>query len=445
MAGGAAAATTGRGLMKLLAGGREACLVDFGGSSAAMDIYVLCHEVRGMDLSPGEQLSVSLRDLTRSDPEKETMPGRPWELRQVRSEAVLQLRAWASSSPDSRRHLGELRLPIAQLRALGLNMLYQTWITLDPDPEMPGSQGLGLSDLEQKMNDGSRQLFQPKVCLSLCKAEDVTDGKMTLGFDISNDLKDERWSALLRSQMQHVTMSHGLHLQGLKAQRNGASSRYGDSAAASQIQDAIGRVQSQALKIQDLKHQLRSRPGLASSDQSSRVSSGQDALQRAQLAEAEAQKCRESNEALKAEVAQMRASLDKVAVEANGKIDAANERIRTLRKERDDALKEGDGLRAGGERLLSRQEECRRAARFGRTEGSFAENCRGLAPDLQECWHDQCGAPLHPGHRRPHRQLPGLTLFVEPPSPMVSHGLPWIQGKGFMHHKSGKSWTQLVA
>ncbi|CAL1148952.1 unnamed protein product [Cladocopium goreaui] len=64
--------------------------------------------------------------------------------------------------------------------------------------------------------------------------------------------------------------------------------------------DAIGRVQSQALKIQDLKHQLRSRPGLASSDQSSRVSSGQDALQRAQLAEAEAQKCRESNEALKA-------------------------------------------------------------------------------------------------------------------------------------------------
>lgn len=360
MAGGAAAATTGRGLMKLLAGGREACLVDFGGSSAAMDIYVLCHEVRGMDLSPGEQLSVSLRDLTRSDPEKETMPGRPWELRQVRSEAVLQLRAWASSSPDSRRHLGELRLPIAQLRALGLNMLYQTWITLDPDPEMPGSQGLGLSDLEQKMNDGSRQLFQPKVCLSLCKAEDVTDGKMTLGFDISNDLKDERWSALLRSQMQHVTMSHGLHLQGLKAQRNGASSRYGDSAAASQIQDAIGRVQSQALKIQDLKHQLRSRPGLASSDQSSRVSSGQDALQRAQLAEAEAQKCRESNEALKAEVAQMRASLDKVAVEANGKIDAANERIRTLRKERDDALKEGDGLRAGGERLLSRQEECRR-------------------------------------------------------------------------------------
>eukprot|EP00435_Cladocopium_sp_Y103_P059856 s378_g21.t1 len=97
-----------------------------------------------------------------------------------------------------------------------------------------------------------------------------------------------------------------------------------------------------------------------SSDQSSRVSSGQDALQRAQLAQAEAQKCRESNEALKAEVAQMRASLDKVAVEANGKIDAANERIRTLRKERDDALKEGDRLRAGGERLLSRQEECRR-------------------------------------------------------------------------------------
>eukprot|EP00434_Breviolum_minutum_P026312 symbB.v1.2.023255.t1/scaffold2112.1/size106475/5 len=81
-----------------------------------------------MDLSPGEQTLVSLRDLTRSDPEKESTPGRAWELKQVKSDAVLQLRAWASSptaSPGSRRHLGELRLPLAQLRVLGLKMLYQ--------------------------------------------------------------------------------------------------------------------------------------------------------------------------------------------------------------------------------------------------------------------------------------------------------------------------------
>jgi len=362
MAGGAAAATTGRGLMRLLAGGREACLVDFGSSSTVtMDIYVLCHEVRGMDLSPGEQTLVSLRDLTRSDPEKESTPGRAWELKQVKSDAVLQLRAWASSptaSPGSRRHLGELRLPLAQLRVLGLKMLYQTWITLDPPDVDPQSPGSGF-ELEQKLNDGSRHLFQPKICLSLCKADEATEGKMTLGLDISSDLKDERWSALLRSQMQHVTMSQSLHQHGLKA-RNGVSSRHGDSATASQIQDAIARVQSQAQKIQDLKNQLRSRPGLSGSDQSSRVSNGQDALQRAQLAQVEARKCRESNEALKAEIASVKASLEKVAVEANGKIDNANERIRTLRKERDEALKEGDRLRAGGERLLSRQEECRR-------------------------------------------------------------------------------------
>eukprot|EP00913_Durusdinium_trenchii_P002428 g2243.t1 len=74
----------------------------------------------------------------RSDPEKLTMPGTSWQLRAVKQEAILQLRAWAAPNEEvarnggDRRALGELRLPMAHLRALGLKMLYQTWITLDP-------------------------------------------------------------------------------------------------------------------------------------------------------------------------------------------------------------------------------------------------------------------------------------------------------------------------
>lgn len=82
--------------------------------SAPADVYVLCHEARGMDLSPGEQIFVSLRDTRRSDPEKLTVPGLPWHLRGVSPEAVLQVRAWAAVSEElargpERRALGELR------------------------------------------------------------------------------------------------------------------------------------------------------------------------------------------------------------------------------------------------------------------------------------------------------------------------------------------------
>ncbi|CAE7495546.1 CPK29, partial [Symbiodinium sp. CCMP2456] len=75
---------------------------------------------------------------------------------------------------------------------------------------------------------------------------------------------------------------------------------------------------------------------------------------------AETKKARDLNESLKAEIGAVKLNLDKVAEEANGKIDAANERIRSLRRERDEALKEGDRLRAEGERLMSRQEAVRK-------------------------------------------------------------------------------------
>eukprot|EP00439_Symbiodinium_sp_Y106_P031419 s911_g3.t1 len=86
----------------------------------------------------------------------------------------------------------------------------------------------------------------------------------------------------------------------------------------------------------------------------------QESVQRSQSLLAETKKARDLNEGLKAEIGAVKLNLDKVAEEANGKIDAANERIRSLRRERDEALKEGDRLRAEGERLMSRQEAARK-------------------------------------------------------------------------------------
>ena len=53
----------------------------------------------------------------------------------------------------------------------------------------------GTSELEQKMRDGSRQLFQPKICLSLCKA--AGSSKMFQGKTASNvavlELTNRQW------------------------------------------------------------------------------------------------------------------------------------------------------------------------------------------------------------------------------------------------------------
>ncbi|CAJ1363857.1 unnamed protein product, partial [Effrenium voratum] len=121
------------------------------------------------------------------------------------------------------------------------------------------------------------------------------------------------------------------------------ASRADTATAQQQIQEAVVRVRDQGKKLQELRLQVNARG--RSSDLSSRVSQGSS---RGQQAQVEAQGLRDSNEHLRADIEAVKLSLDKVAEEANSKIDAANERIRSLRRERDDALKEADRLRGEG-------------------------------------------------------------------------------------------------
>lgn len=362
---GGAAQATGSGFLGLFGISRESCA--FGGPPD-VDLLILCHEARGLDLSPGEQVFVSLRDQKRSDPEKLTAPGTPWQLRSAKADSVLHLRVWAAPDEEAartdaarRRVLGELRLPLSALRACGLSMLYQTWLTLDV-PGLDEGTEVGPGEVEAKMAEGSRHLYQPKLCLSLCQMDSASStGKIALSLDAPDDVRVAQWSALLSSQMQHQTMSSVMHRQSLKAPRNGTPTRPTDAThVAQQIQDADAKVRGQAPKIQELRGQLhRARSGLPFNDLP-RVSYGQESVQRSQSLLAETKKARDLNESLKAEIGAVKLNLDKVAEEANGKIDAANERIRSLRRERDDALKEGDRLRAEGERLMSRQEAVRK-------------------------------------------------------------------------------------
>jgi len=283
------------------------------------------------------------------------------------------VRAWAASSEvaaradeSNRRLLGELRLPLSRIAGLGLNMLYQTWITLD-SPGVSDSLTTGASDLDrafdQKLIDGPRQLYQPKVCQSLCSMEHLNPaGKLVLAPDVSNERREEQWSALLRSQQQHVVMSSALHKQALKVSE--MSSSGGQLAAANetrptaqQIQEALRRVQEQAIHIEELRSKLQRVRSGSPMDTASRQ---EGSLQRARVIQEETEQLHSRNRELEADVEQVRSNLDQVSEEANGKIDSANDRIRSLRLERDEALKEGDRMRAEGERLYHRQEECRK-------------------------------------------------------------------------------------
>lgn len=111
-------------------------------------------------------------------------------------------------------------------------------------------------------------------------------------------------------------------------------------------QDASAQVSLQAQKIQELRCQLRGEPRAPAAP--------------AREPQVEAKRLRESNEELEAQISEVQRQIALVAKEANGKIDQANEKIRSLRSEKEAALKEADQLRLGGERLVAREEELRR-------------------------------------------------------------------------------------
>eukprot|EP00930_Biecheleria_cincta_P040063 TRINITY_DN27482_c0_g1_i1.p1 TRINITY_DN27482_c0_g1~~TRINITY_DN27482_c0_g1_i1.p1 ORF type:complete len:420 (-),score=74.78 TRINITY_DN27482_c0_g1_i1:46-1146(-) len=319
-----------------------------------------------MDMSPGEKVFVSLSDARKLDEEKFAAPGKPWQLKAVDSDAVLLLRAWAGADEASvrsdvrgRRELGVLRIPLRHLRELGLKILYQTWLTLD----LPGLNGMGsaLAEdrnyLNQKLVDGPRHLFQPKLCISLCRLEDLDKSeRLVLTSDASHDAREAQWSALLRSQQQHVTMSTALH--SYAAHANGyahASPQQDRDSAARQIEDLTAEVRHRSQRLQELRRRLQQ-------PQNGRAYAADTSEPHDFISQVHGQtmELQATNRGLQEELDGVRSDIEKVSEEANSKIDSANERIRALRGERDQALREGDRLRAEGAQLHARQEECRK-------------------------------------------------------------------------------------
>jgi hypothetical protein len=307
------------------------------------------------------------------------------------------------------RLCGELRINLQRLvLQCQDSLLYQSWVALESPSSTPASvatSGLGEESgaLDLKLLEGGpRQmnLNQPRVCLTVCKTADLSaSGKLHLSFEAPQELRMSHWSALLKSQSQHYVMSKTLHLQALQLQVGECSDLAGERRMDSpEVEAAQGRVKDQTFEIEELHRQItqveaktrerklsevplspaeqdtprraRVEQQLAEAERfqqvASRMSSGGTSLvepgfgdhsMRSEAAELAAQQLRDDNMKQQAELDGLRAELVKVREEANSKIDAANERIRLLRRDRDDAREDSERLKLDSRQLEGQNEQ----------------------------------------------------------------------------------------
>lgn len=385
-------------LSQLFGGGpREGCF--FESKVVSVDLSAVCHEVRGVELSEGEQIFISAQDMRHADDEQSGALGTACHLKAVGFDTTLLLRVWAGQRLGGRpattaggrcRPCGELQIPLGRLLGGCDGMMYQTWATL----ERPGGAGDDGASFDERLADGALQLSQLRVCLSVCKTSELgPHGRLLLAADAQPEARIENWGALLRSQQQHAMMSSALHNMQMQMQSCQASENSPQKAAArregqtqAQFQKLEEHVQAQAKEVEELRHQLREAQGSPSS--------GGPSSRRGMAAGVHAEQIRISNASKRSEIEALRSELSKLSGEANSKIDQANERIRELKCDRDEARGEAQRMQIEGKRVAT---ETRGIEEEMQLLHDQKEALLGIVEDL----HNSCvGAGLHSAGRQ---------------------------------------------
>eukprot|EP00929_Paragymnodinium_shiwhaense_P017241 TRINITY_DN12628_c0_g2_i1.p1 TRINITY_DN12628_c0_g2~~TRINITY_DN12628_c0_g2_i1.p1 ORF type:complete len:484 (-),score=112.93 TRINITY_DN12628_c0_g2_i1:125-1519(-) len=404
--------------LQRLVGSREGC---FFNAAASLDVSVTCHCFHSVEVAQGEQLVVSVRDALRRDAEQLAPVGAYCTLKGLELDSTLLLRVWASredlehtsASTDSKglRQCGEVRIPLSRVASHCGGMLYRTWLTLDSPGLRDSVASIGLlaggddnAEFDQRLVDGPRQLFQPKLCLSVCRTSDLSpSGKLVLAPSAANEVRVAAWPPLLRSQQQHAVLSAALHLQ--RSNLGGQHAKEQQAKLEQSLQQLSERLQAQAAAIDELKTSLhRESPAAAAALLSQSCGGGEvegldlrpaadgsisvEVLQkllsrqgrelrnlraglvaRQGAAGAEAAlkspqqrdgspgmeesvaQARLSNAKREVQIQSLRGELDKLREEAYRKAEAADDRIRALERDRDEASKEAARLRQLGQAL----------------------------------------------------------------------------------------------
>lgn len=423
----------GGNFLQAALGGRECTSGFFNEKNQSLDVSTVCHDVRSLDLAPGEQAYVSVRDLRRREGEAFSQMGTACNLKALEFDTTLLLRVWVdegsgsagNGSSGERRVVGEVRIPLRRLIASYNGCLYHTWLTLespglqDSMKSIGGMAGDECTAFDQAVLDGPKQLMQPKACISVCRTQDIgPSGKIQWAIDAAPESRAGWWGPLLKSQQQHELLSGLLHQKCSHQATQLASSSPNPLlglAGSSKQEEEIERLQGQLKaaqgelqQAQQHAHQhqqpsnslfrtqngvpcmptndlppgrsgmgglsITQAPGAArpvvaeasgynqgaSSDAQGRRLA--DAEKRLDDAEAQAHASATEAEEYRLELAGHREAagnvqqeLEKISSEANGKIEAANDRIRTLRHRRDEAEQELQQLKSTSIPLLEEE------------------------------------------------------------------------------------------
>jgi len=311
-----------------------------------------CHEVRCLELPKDEFARVSFRDLTNLKTKEEFVslkpPGVPSEsciLRSLSLDSVVRVRVWGFRKGGpvesaERRVYGEVRIPMHFLVSSCGSALYYCWLALD-EPGLSDSVasigsilGGGDSDaFKVSMTNGPRLLSQLKTCVSLCKVSDMMGGEFLLRETASSDEKVSQWVPLLRSHQQHRLMSEVQHLR--LCQLSGTNQ-------SQELEVLEDRIRQQDEQMRDMQRHL---------DQ------GELAKENEQLRAEIASVVHRGGTDSRAEVTRLQTELESTVANANAKIDAANERIRNLRHDKDEAVREVERLTMQAQRVLDERNE----------------------------------------------------------------------------------------
>eukprot|EP00931_Biecheleriopsis_adriatica_P060616 TRINITY_DN36413_c0_g1_i1.p1 TRINITY_DN36413_c0_g1~~TRINITY_DN36413_c0_g1_i1.p1 ORF type:complete len:457 (-),score=100.10 TRINITY_DN36413_c0_g1_i1:44-1414(-) len=429
------------------------------------DAAAVCHEVRCIDLSPGEQICVTFSVAghrvaggTRG-PEAFSI-GSVCHLRSLQLDAVIIVKVWAAfNSPsdghspshgpmEERRVCGEARIPLLHIAS----SIYHTWINLESAGlndtiglngyTMGSGSAIDSADaFSQAVMNGPRQLFQPKACISLCRVEELSpDGQILWSADFPRQMRVKCWESLLRSQQQHAVMCTAQHLQGSQL-------RNGQGEVPQRLVHLKAQAQEQAAEIESLQEQIQSlgsrsqtttaptsaealdamlKGGLPGDDWRAQPSMSlleertqrqlQEARGMAEFVEAGAARRGRQAEALKelenqravmreleAALSNGQAELSKVGEEANNKIEAANARIKALKVERDKAVAAIADRKAKNEQVLKNIQE------MEEEKDQLQEQKEALIRIVQDL-HDVCLSPTAPSQRGSLDSITGFRL-----------------------------------
>lgn len=353
-----------------------------------VDAAIICHDVRCVGVS-ASKLSISFKKERsgRSDGEVSASVGEMCHLKALQLDTIVLLRVWDSTDKQrDKRSCGEARVPLRHLVSKCDGALYHSWMTLDSvglsDSVGSLSQSMsGCTDGEafaQSLLNGPKQLFQPKVCISICKSEHLSpSGQILWTQEMQRKERISHWGPLLRSQQQHVIMCTAQHLHNsrLPVDPRAQSERSDEVEKMNrQVSDKEQEILTLYEKLRNREESLREVTGKKKTRMTEleergamqfaksrelAESTAERAQRRAREAETngEAERQRTIADQLKTEKNALQEELATIGDEANGKIEAANERIRSLRKERDDAQRDQEQLVADNKQLfLSIQE-----------------------------------------------------------------------------------------